>query len=78
MKEGGVVLATANAGRYDPYHRPAPVWQQLFGLESRRTEERTTFIRPRQELPFLKPLATMKGDGLGDAATGYFRTHRRR
>jgi hypothetical protein len=63
VRDGGVLLATANAGRYDEYREPAPVFQQLFGLETRRTEEKTTFFRPRQELPFLKPLDTVKGPG---------------
>jgi hypothetical protein len=63
VRAGGIVLATANAGRYDPYRKPTPAFQVLFGLATRRTEEQTTFFRPRQELPFLKPLATIKGDG---------------
>ncbi len=63
VRDGGVVLATANAGRYDSYREPNPAFQTLFGLEKRQTEERTTFFRPRQELPFLKPLATVQGDG---------------
>jgi hypothetical protein len=63
VRDGGVLLATANAGRYDEYREPAPVFQQLFGLETRRTQEKSTFFRPRQELPFLKPLNTVQGPG---------------
>jgi hypothetical protein len=63
VRQGGVVLGTANAGRFDPYRQPDPAWQKLFGLQTRLTEERTTFFRPRQELPFLKPLDTMQADG---------------
>lgn len=55
VRRGGVVLATANAGRYDPYHEPTPVFEELFGLQSRQSEERITFFRPRQELPLLQP-----------------------
>ncbi|MHB1422002.1 MAG: beta-galactosidase trimerization domain-containing protein [Gemmataceae bacterium] len=55
VRDGGVVLATANAGRFDPYREPTPVFEELFGLQSRRSEERVSFIRPSQELPFLKP-----------------------
>jgi hypothetical protein len=62
VRGGGVLLATANAGRYDPYRTPNPAWQALLGLDWRRTEERTTFVRPRQELPFLRPLDSVKGD----------------
>jgi hypothetical protein len=55
VRRGGVVLATANAGRYDPYHTPTAAFEKLFGLDGRQSEERTAFFRPRQELPFLKP-----------------------
>jgi hypothetical protein len=63
VRDGGVLLATANAGRYDPYREANPAFQTLFGLDVRRTEEKATFLRPRQELPFLQPLDTVKGDG---------------
>jgi hypothetical protein len=63
VKNGGVVLATAGAGRFDPYRQPIDAFEKLFGLTKRTTEDRTTFIRPRQELPFLQPLTTLKGDG---------------
>jgi hypothetical protein len=56
VRQGGVVLATANAGRYDPYREPTSVFEKLFGLQDRKSEERTSFFRPRQELPFLQPL----------------------
>jgi hypothetical protein len=55
VRKGGVVLATANAGRYDPYRTPTTAFENLFGLRSRQTEERATFFRPRQELPSLQP-----------------------
>jgi hypothetical protein len=55
VRQGGVVLATANAGRYDPYREPTPVFAKLFGLQARQSEECVTFFRPRQELPFLQP-----------------------
>jgi len=63
VRKGGVVLATANAGRYDPYRTPTPVFEKLFGLQSRQTEERTPFFRPRQELPFLQPFAQISCPG---------------
>jgi hypothetical protein len=61
VKEGGVVLATAGAGRFDEYRNASPAFARLFGLEKRDTDERTTFLRPRQELPFLEPLDTVVG-----------------
>ncbi len=63
VNAGGVVLATANSGRFDSYRKPNPAFQLLFGLQTRRSEERESFFRPRQELPFLKPHGTLKGAG---------------
>jgi hypothetical protein len=63
VRGGGVLLATANAGRYDAYREPSQAFQHLFGLDTRRTEERSAFFRPRPDLPFLKPLSTVKGTG---------------
>jgi hypothetical protein len=63
VRGGGVLLATANAGRYDAYREENGKLPELFGLKDRSTEERATFLRPRQELPFLKPLGTVKGEG---------------
>jgi hypothetical protein len=55
VRQGGIVLATANAGRYDPYRQATNVFEQLFGLQSRQSEERESFFRVRHELPRLKP-----------------------
>ena len=63
VRDGGVLLADANAGRYDQYHQPTPAFLTLLGLDVRRTEEHETFYRPRQELPFLKPCGTAAGPG---------------
>jgi hypothetical protein len=63
VRQGGVVLATANAGRYDPYRERTPVFEKLFGLQDRQSEERTAFFRPRQELPFLKPFDQILSPG---------------
>jgi hypothetical protein len=63
VRAGGVLLATAGAGRFDPYHAPQPGMAAVLGLQERRTEDKQPFIRPRQELPFLKPLDTAVGDG---------------
>jgi hypothetical protein len=63
VRQGGVVLATANAGRYDPYREPTPVFEKLFGLQSRQSEERVSFFRPRQELPCLKPFDQILSPG---------------
>jgi hypothetical protein len=60
VRAGGVVLATAGAGRFDAYRAPNKALPALFGIAERRLDERTTFIRPRQELPFLRPVGTLK------------------
>jgi hypothetical protein len=57
VKAGGTLVATAGAGLYDPYHKPIDDYTKLFGLKSRKTEFKETFFRPRQELPFMKPLS---------------------
>jgi hypothetical protein len=63
VKAGGVVLATAASGQRDAYGEKSDAWHKLAGLAKVQTEQRDTFIRPRQELPFLKPLGTVRGDG---------------
>jgi hypothetical protein len=63
VEAGGILMATAGAGRFDSYHDANPGLQQLLGIHSRTIEERTTFLRPRQELAFLQPLSIVKGQG---------------
>jgi hypothetical protein len=63
VKAGGTALATAGAGRRDPYDGPSEAWQRLAGLKTVATAQRATFLRPRQELPFLAPLGTVRGKG---------------
>ncbi|HMC65082.1 MAG TPA: beta-galactosidase trimerization domain-containing protein, partial [Gemmataceae bacterium] len=65
VKDGHRLVATATAGRYDPYRKPSKALEDLLGLKSRRIDERTTFFRPRQELPFLKPVGTVNFVGGG-------------
>jgi hypothetical protein len=63
VRGGGVLLVEAGAGRFDAYRHPHDKLASLCGLTTRTTEEKETFYRPRQELPFLKPLAKVQGDG---------------
>lgn len=63
VRNGGVVLATANTGRYDSYRKPITEWQKLFGLETRRSEERESFFRPLQELLLMQPLDMVQSTG---------------
>ena len=59
IKQGGVLFATADVGRYGSYREQNPALQNLLGVESQDIEERDTFIRTSQELPFLKPLGAV-------------------
>jgi hypothetical protein len=61
VRDGGTVLATAGAGRFNAYRVPEKAFSALFGLASRKTEERAPFLRPRQELAFEKPLGRVIG-----------------
>ncbi|MFO0928996.1 MAG: hypothetical protein U0736_18575 [Gemmataceae bacterium] len=61
VRAGGVALATAGAGARDPYGEETDGWRRLAGLKAVQTQARDTFIRPRQELPFLTPLDTVTG-----------------
>jgi hypothetical protein len=64
VRAGGVVLATATAGQFDPYRAANPGFASFLGLAGRSLDgEAVTFLRPRQELPFLRPLAQVKGEG---------------
>jgi hypothetical protein len=63
VKAGGVVLATAASGQRDIYGDRTDAWHKLAGIVRIRSDQRDRFIRPRQELPFLRPLATVRGDG---------------
>ena len=63
VRAGGTLFASAGAGRFTPYREPNPAWAALLGLATRQTEDRETFFRPRQELPFLQPLGKVNGDG---------------
>jgi hypothetical protein len=56
VKRGGALLATAGVGRYGMYREPNPALQTLVGIAERKLEERDTFMRTSQEVPFLKPV----------------------
>jgi hypothetical protein len=60
VKAGGVALATAGAGQKDEYGQGYDDFHKLAGIKNVKTAMKDTFIRPRQELPYLKPLATVK------------------
>lgn len=61
VKRGGLLFATAGAGRFDSYRQPSSVFDRLLGVADRRVEERETFLRTSQELPFIKPISSIAG-----------------
>lgn len=56
IRDGGVLFATAAAGRFDAYRQPNPDFDALLGLEERNVTEHDRFMRPSQEIPFLEPI----------------------
>lgn len=67
VKSGGVLVATASAGRYGMYKDPNPAFQKLLGIEIPRVDEKAVFLRPRIELPRHLPITTIAGDATGGA-----------
>jgi hypothetical protein len=64
VKDGGVVLSTAGAGAHDEYGQPLKgAWEKVAGVKPLGIKVTDTFFRPRQELPFLKPIHEVQGDG---------------
>src|SRR5262249_36866582 len=70
VKAGGTVLATADAGMYDEYHRPSPAWRKLAGAAKAVPAEEATFLRPPLGLPRTEVLGKVVGDGWKMPAVG--------
>jgi hypothetical protein len=62
---GGVLVSTAGGGFRDEYDSPSPTLLPLFGLKGQELEKQTTFIRPRIELPRLRPIDKLSGEYAG-------------
>jgi hypothetical protein len=63
VEAGGTLVATSGAGSYGTYREPNPGMQALLGIASRKLEERDTFMRPMQDLQFMRPIGKIVGDG---------------
>ncbi|MCX5658531.1 MAG: beta-galactosidase trimerization domain-containing protein [Planctomycetota bacterium] len=63
VSDGHVLVATGGVGRFGAVREPNPELQKLLGIASRQVEEKETFLRPHQELPFIKPWATISVAG---------------
>lgn len=59
MNNGGHLVATAGALRYDDYKRPAESGNELLGLASAKLDAQEWFFRPQIELPRMKPIGTL-------------------
>ncbi len=60
VKEGGVLVGTSGVGMYGTYREPNPGMQTLMGIATRKLEEKDTFMRPMQDLQFMKPSGHVK------------------
>ncbi|MFN8635992.1 MAG: beta-galactosidase trimerization domain-containing protein [Chloroflexota bacterium] len=56
VRDGGTLISMAGGGFKDEYNEPIATLLPVFGLKDQTLEKVTTFIRPRIELPRLKPL----------------------
>lgn len=63
VKNGGTLVATGGVGRFGMYREPNPQLEKLVGIESRKFEERDTFMRIMMELPFIKPNSAITLEG---------------
>jgi hypothetical protein len=59
VSEGGTLISMAGGGFKDEYNEPSATLLPVFGLRGETLEKVTTFVRPRIELPRLRPLDTM-------------------
>jgi hypothetical protein len=56
VREGGLLISTAGGGFLDEYGEPLDTLRSVYGLTDQQLDKATTFIRPRIELPRLRPL----------------------
>jgi hypothetical protein len=59
VQEGGLLISVAGGGFLDEYGEPLDALLPVYGLKGQQLEKVTTFIRPRIELPRLRPLDTL-------------------
>jgi hypothetical protein len=59
VRDGGTLISMAGGGFRDEYNEPHGILLSVFGLRGESLEKVTTFIRPRIELPRLRPLDTV-------------------
>ena len=61
VENGGHLVATAGAMRFDEYQKPVAIGHELLGIAQSDLNEATRFVRPLIELPRLRPLDDVNG-----------------
>ena len=61
VRQGGTVLATASAGRFDARRQPHKAFDQLLGFAKRVSAEQDSLVRSRWELPGLTTVDAIAG-----------------
>ena len=61
VRQGGTVLATASAGRFDAQRKPHKAFDTLLGLAKRVSAEKDSLVRSRWELPALTTVDAVAG-----------------
>jgi hypothetical protein len=69
VRDGGTLISMAGGGFKDEYNEPISTLLPVFGLRGESLEKVTTFIRPRIELPRLRPLDTIVTTAGGEEIT---------
>jgi hypothetical protein len=65
--DGGTLISVAGGGLRDEYDEPLSTLLPVYGLRGEALEKVTTFVRPRIELPRLRPLDTIATQVDGEA-----------
>lgn len=59
VNNGGLLFADGGGGLLDEYHRDNTVLYEVYGLKSHKLDRQVRGIRPRRDLPAMKPLDTI-------------------
>jgi hypothetical protein len=65
VRGGGILFSCAGGGFRDEYNRPLETLYPVFGIRDQQLEKRDIHLRPKMEVPRLKPLDTIKVAGTG-------------
>ena len=65
VRGGGVLFSCAGGGLWDEYNRPLDTLYPVFGISDQKLDKRDLHLRPKMEVPRLRPLDTMRIAGAG-------------